>query len=323
MDLSVRNRELGTVWNKSQSVSTSGTNAFLEAANVIRKKKISPAPDVSEENLAVGSYEQRLARLKKLHAETDYSGMEPCDRDKLIKDRFKAAFPDFMAIWGGLYNIMGEYSIYNRIHAEAIEESEEALGDYHLPRQHDDYNAYLRYVWGYDGMTEDEIRAAVLEKYSGGTLADRLSAVTELDAMNIDRQACALLSTQFNIEMRKGTEREYGHLHTDNPIRINAMIAYAKGNQISWQGLCNGLMEEMQTHTFKSIDMSPEEAKRLYLAEMEDCLMDFLERLEHAERNMKESYTYGYEGKAVMQVYNSAANTAYYLYPECVMKATL
>lgn len=284
MDISVRNNGVGMLWNQNSSAPVSGRSSFLSAANSMRAEKTSRTTDVSEQALAVGSYEQRLARLKKLHAETDYSGMEPCDRDKLIKDRFKAAFPDFMAIWGGLYNIMGEYSIYNRIHAEAIEESEEALGDYHLPQQHDECNAYLRYVWGYDGMTEDEIRTAVLEKYSGGTLADRLSAVTELDAMNIDRQACAQLSTQFNIEMRKGTEREYGHLHTDNPIRINAMIAYAKGNQISWQGLCNGLLEETQTHTFKSIDMSPEEAKRLCLAQMEDCLTDFLERLERTGR---------------------------------------
>ena len=102
--------------------------------------------------------------------------------------------------------------------------------------------------------------------------------------MGIDSKAAGLfLNIQVDIEMRKGTEREYGHLHTDNPIRINAMIAYAKGNQISWQGLCSGLMEEMQTHTFKTVDVSPEEAKRLRLAEIEDCLLDFLEKLEHTE----------------------------------------
>ena len=284
MDISVRNRGLGASWSKAPSISSSRTSAFLTAASVMRTEKKDNIPVASAEELAVGSYEQRLARLQKLHAETDYSGMEPRDRQKLIIDRFKAAFPDYMAIHGGLYNIAGEHSVYNKIRTEAMEEVENALGDYHLPMQHDEYNAYLRYVWGYDGMTEDEIRAAVLEKYKSGTLADRLSATTELFAVNIDRKACALLGMQFNNEMRKGTEHEYGYLHTDNPIRINAMIAYSKGNQISWQGLCNGLLEETETHTFKSVDMSSEEAKRLRLAEMEDCLTDFLQRLERIER---------------------------------------
>lgn len=283
MDLSVRNRALGTVWNKSQSLPTSGTNAFLEAANVIREKKVSPAPDVSEENLAIGTYEQRLARLKKLHKETDYSGMEPRDRNKLIIDRFKAAFPDYTAILGGLYDKLGENTVYGRIREEASIQAVEACEGFSFPMQGKERAEFQRYVWGYDGMTEDEIRAAVLEKYEGKTLADKMAILQELANMGIDNESIGLIGLQFDVEMRKGTEREYGHLHTDNPIRINAMIAYAKGNQISWQGLCSGLMEEMQTHTFKTVDVSPEEAKRLRLAEIEDCLLDFLEKLEHTE----------------------------------------
>ena len=284
MDLSVRDRTLGTVWNKSQSLPTSGTNAFLEAANVIREKKISPAPDASEENLAVGTYEQRLARLKKLHAETDYSGMEPRDRNKLIIDRFKAAFPDYTAILGGLYDKLGENTVYGRIREEASIQAVEACEGFSFPMQGKERAEFQRYVWGYDGMTEDEIRAAVHEKYDGRTLADKIAILQELSNMGIDREAAGLfLNIQVDIEMRKGTEREYGHLHTDNPIRINAMIAYAKGNQISWQGLCSGLMGEMQTHTFKTVDVSPEEAKRLRLAEIEDILMKFLDKIGHAE----------------------------------------
>ena len=122
------------------------------------------------------------------------------------------------------------------------------------------------------------------KKYKGRALADRLSATTKLFAVNIDRQACSLFGMQFSTEIRKGIEREYGYLHTDTPIRINAMIAYAKGGQISWHGPCNGLLEETQTQTFKSIDMSPEEAKRLCLAQMEDCLTDFWDRLERTGR---------------------------------------
>ncbi len=277
MDLSIRDRGYGALWGQTQSAPISGGDSFLRAASALRSEK---SGGITDQDLAVGTYEQRLARLQKIHAETDYSGMEPRDRQKLIIDRFKAAFPDYVAIYGGLYNITGEHSVYNRIRTEAMEEAEKALGDYHLPMQHDEYNAYLRYVWGYDGMTEDEIRAAVLEKYKNGTLADRLSATTELFAVNIDRRACALLGMQFNNEMRKGTEHEYGYLHTDNPIRINAMIEYAKGNTISWRGLAHGLLEEMKTHEFKSVDMTPEEAKRIYLAEMEDCFTDFLNRLE-------------------------------------------
>lgn len=136
----------------------------------MRAEKFNSNSKVSEENLAVDTYEQRLARLKKLHAETDCSGMELRDREKLIVDRFKASFHDYVVICGGLYHIMGEHSVYNRIRTDAMEETEEALGDYHLPMQHDAYNAYLRYVWGYHGMTEDEILSSkkIQGKSTGG-----------------------------------------------------------------------------------------------------------------------------------------------------------
>ena len=284
MDISVRNRGLGASWSKAPSISSSRTSAFLTAASVMRTEKKDNIPVASAEELAVGSYEQRLARLQKLHAETDYSGMEPRDRNKLIIDRFKAAFPDYTAILGGLYSKLGENSVYGRIRDEGTKQVLEACEGFSFPMRGKERAEFQRYVWGYDGMTEDEIRTSILEKYNSGTLADKMAAAQELSNLGIDSKAAGLLSLQFDIEMRKGTEREFGHLHTDNPIRINAMIAYAKGNQISWQGLCSGLLEETQTHTFKSIDMSPEEAKRLHLAEMEDCLMDFLEKLEHTGR---------------------------------------
>lgn len=284
MDFSVSNRGFGTLWNKNPSVPATETSSFLAAANSMRAEKSSSIPDASDPELSAGTYEQRLARLRKLHANTDYSGMEPRDRNKLIIDRFKAAFPDYTAILGGMYSKLGENSVYGRIRDEGTKQALEACEGFSFPRQGKERVEFQRYVWGYDGMTEDEIRTAILEKYSGGTLADKMAAVQELGNLGIDSKAAGLLSLQFDIEMRKGTEREFGHLHTDNPIRINAMIAYANGNQISWQGLCSGLLEETQTHTFKSIDMSPEEAKRLYLAEMEDCLMGFLGKLEHIGR---------------------------------------
>ncbi len=284
MDLSVSNRGFGTLWNINSLSPTSGTSSFLAAANSMRAEKSSSIPDVSDPELSAGTYEQRLARLRKLHANTDYSNMEPRDRNKLIIDRFRATFPDYSAILGGLYKMLGENSVYGQIREEATKQVMEACPGFAFPMKGEERKEYQRYVWGYEGMSEDEIRTSVLEKYDGGTLADKIAILHELSNLGIDSKAAGLfLNIQVDIEMRKGTEREFGHLHTDNPIRINAMIAYAKGNQISWQGLCSGLLEETQTHTFKSIDMSPEEAKRVALAEMESCLTEFLTKIDNAE----------------------------------------
>lgn len=283
MDLSVSNRGFGTLWNINSLSPTSGTSSFLAAANSMRAEKSSSIPDLSDPELSAGTYEQRLARLRKLHANTDYSHMEPRDRDKLIIDRFRATFPDYTAILGGLYSMLGDNSVYGQIRDEAVKQVLEACPGFEFPMQGEARKEYQRYVWGYEGMSEDEIRAVVLQKNNGGTLADIIASAQELDNLGIDMEAFGLLSLQIRQEMMNGTERDYGYLSDDNPIRINAMIAYAKGYQISWRSLAHNLLEESATHTFKRADMSQEEAKRVALAEMESCLTEFLTKIGNAE----------------------------------------
>ena len=283
MDLSVSNRGFGTLWNINSLSPTSGTSSFLAAANSMRAEKSSSIPDLSDPELSAGTYEQRLARLRKLHANTDYSHMEPRDRDKLIIDRFGATFPDYTAILGGLYTMLGENSVYGQIRDEAVKQVMEACPGFAFPMKGEARKEYQRYVWGYEGMSEDEIRAVVLQKNNGGTLADIIAASQELANLGIDMEATGLLSLQIRQEMMNGTERDYGHLSDDNPIRIDAMIAYAKGYQISWRSLAHNLLEESATHTFKRADMSQEEAKRVALAEMESCLTEFLTKIGNAE----------------------------------------
>ncbi len=82
---------------------------------------------------------------------------------------------------------------------------------------------------GYVGLTENEIKEKVIEKYKGNTLADKCRAACELLELGVDQTASRETFREAYGEMLKATEAEYGDLPHDDLTRILAMFEYAQG----------------------------------------------------------------------------------------------
>jgi len=295
----------GNGWLTKAPAGTSApvSGSFSEAMVATLLKGTSKTQDTV--SLSMGSYQQRLDKLKELHESTDYSGMTDLEAMRLVDNRFRAAFGnEFTSIISSLYgNIRGDNSIYTRITDERHNQIEEAFNSC-IEKGPDGRTLYResglkidssepeacylqRYLRGYENLSEDEIREKVAEQYSNGTLVDRYSAAMDLHSMGIDEKATWEIGSQISQEMIKGTEAKYGHFSRDNPLRINAMISYAQGTKMSWSQLAKNRIECVQTHTFKpSGELSAEEVKSRYLAELEECLGNFLQNMGKAERSL-------------------------------------
>jgi len=229
-------------------------------------------------SLSEGSCEERLSRLRKLHQETDYSGMSSEDILHVIHSRFNEAFPDYWSMVGGFYNILGEDSIYNKIRWETHRQISEASGEQDLRlsdeamRQKD----VRRYIYGYDkGISDEELMAKLNERYRGGTLKDRCGMAWEMFHLGlIDHFAADAVLMQVQTELVKGTEGRYGDLFRDNPIRVNAMIAYGEGTPIGWTDLARNIYAERRTWRYESEELRQQELASLqeYLNRLLECL---------------------------------------------------
>jgi len=296
----------GNGWLTKAPVCTSTpvSGSFDEAMAATLLKGTSKTQDTV--SLSTGSYQQRLDKLKKLHESTDYSGMTDLEAMRLVEDRFRTAFGnETSAILNSLYgNVVGDNSIYTRISEQYVDQINESCASCieKGPSARTLYResglkidsltpdaCYLeRYVRGYEKLSEDEIREKVAEQYSNGTLVDRYSAAEDLHAMGIDLKATWEIAHQIQQEMIKGTEAKYGHLFRDNPLRINAMISYAQGTKMSWSQLAKNKINAARTEYVyhASGELSAEEVKSRYLAELEECLGNFLQNMGRAERKL-------------------------------------
>lgn len=228
-------------------------------------------------SLTGSSYEQRLENLKKLHAQTDYSGMSDWDKSRLIQSRFDEAFPNIHAMYGGLFNSAGNNTIYTKIMDE-LDSQKQNIND--IPQTGSGFDPErAKYVFGYGGLSDSEIRSMVNEKYNGGTLEDKCGALQELMSMELDEGAGPYMLNQIQREMVQGTEAKYGNLFRDNPLRVNAMISYATNTTMNWTQLARSTMQYYTNSTYGS-----EDAKSEFLANLGSNLDKFLDNMIHADK---------------------------------------
>ena len=242
-------------------------------------QQVRMAPQVQDAfSQAGGSYEERLAELKKLHENTDYSGMEPKDISRLLCQRFQEAFPNYWAINGGLYLCAGENSIYEQVWKEESRQFNEAANGalIEYPNDPEERTKHNRYTAGYDeDISDEELLAKLQEKYSGGTLADRCGMVMEMMHVHLlDAHTGDAILMQIRNEQVQRTEGQYGRLYRDNPIRVNAMIAVGENTAVGWTQLVKNTYTERENWRYES-----EEVKRQMLNELEEGLNHFLEYL--------------------------------------------
>jgi len=241
----------------------------------VQQARMSP---VSQDtvSLSTRSYEERLSELEKIHKNTDYSGMSGKEIARLLRSRFENAFPNYGAIAGGFYLCAGEHSIYEKImETESLQLTEALNGEKPWEQEPGGVVEYRKYVYGYEGLSDDEIMSTLNEKYGGGTLADRYGMASEMLNLGLgDHHALGDTLTQIREEMVKGTESQYGYLNRDNPLRINAMIGYGENTTIGWTQLIKNLYEERKSWKYES-----ETVKNQMLNELEEQLNRLLGQL--------------------------------------------
>mgnify|MGYP000043401334 CR=1 FL=1 len=236
-------------------------------------------------SLSALSYEQRLNELRKLHKNTDYNSMTEKDISLLIRKRFMNAFPNFGAMAGGFYNCAGESSIYTKVldeyNQQFVEAKGERVSEYPSASDKEGRKEWKRYTYGYEGLSDSEIMEKLNEKYNTGTLADRCGMLWEMINLDLDGGGGWDAIRQIQNEMVKRTEGQYGSLHRDNPIRINAMIGVGENTTINWTQLIQNCYEDRKDNwTYKS-----EALKQQILMELGDNLNQLLDRLGLSQAN--------------------------------------
>ena len=115
--------------------------------------------------------------------------MSSWDRLRLLDNRMEQAFPeDYGGIFSGVYSFIDPNSVYAHVYEEASKIYGEVMKG--QPKiQLSELGELTRYRNGYEGLSDDEIRAKVNEKYSRGTLIDRYAAALELSNLRIDDEA--------------------------------------------------------------------------------------------------------------------------------------
>ncbi len=280
----VINTDISPDPNVSFTVCAAGAEkSFLdqEPAAVAESKKVQDTVPLSE-----GSYEKRLERLRELHKNTDYSGLSDLDKIRLISKRFFEAFGnDFGVISSGFYEPLGEDTIYAEIYNEKYRQKNEAGVDFSKLTNISgaEMARNFRYTYGYENLSDDEIRKKIAERYSGGTLAERYAACWELFNMGIDANASYSIMWHISDEMVRATESQYGHLFRNNPIRVKAMFEYATDAKASWAQLAKGAWNVKANETIKGrISAKYVEMKQ----RLEEQLFTFVDHMNYIEEGI-------------------------------------
>lgn len=193
---------------------------------------------------------EKLAELKRLHAQTDYSGMDELERYRLIHDRFESCFP-LMAMSSNLYGpvcvdekgeLVNKYSVRDQVLVELSQEVRDAgiarkFGQKPLHR-----DAY------YAGMSDEEVIEAVSKKYTGDTMIDRAGMLYELASMKLDgnegKTFYNAIDAMRNQLVRRVTgNNNWSAMSADNPWQEMQIIQIASNTKISW-GAVNQLTKE-------------------------------------------------------------------------------
>lgn len=186
---------------------------------------------------------QKLAELKRLHEQTDYSGMTNVEKYRTINDRFEACFP-VMAMMGGLFGPhVYSHAINDILYKDTIQErvlteiDKEAVDAGIIPK------ANLRREAYYDGMSDQEVIAAVKEKYNSGTFVDRANIVWELENLGLFKGDASVVIKSMRkhlIGQVGGITDEFGMM---DPFHEDRLQNLAFNTKVSW-GQIAGMIQD-------------------------------------------------------------------------------
>lgn len=237
-----------TVTAGAKSTAAKSVQGSFQSALASTAEKVS-APQDSLQISGMSDWE-KLAEIKRLHEQTDYSGMDELERYRLIHDRFESYFP-LMAMKSNLYGPIcvgenGELINKHSVRDQALVELDREVQDAGIARKFGQ-EPLLREAY-YSGLSDKEVIAAVQKKYPGNTMIDRAGMLYELATMKLDGKDGDTFYTAIdamrNQLVRRVTGRNvWSDMSADNPWQEMEIIRHASNTQISW-GAVNQLAKE-------------------------------------------------------------------------------
>jgi hypothetical protein len=156
---------------KSVSNDTESTR-FSDALEIINKQNVTYSPAKTNPPSREEVIDKKLAELRRIHEEFDYSGMDRAEAYVTIEKRFEEAFPEEFHIAMNFNSLSPEYC---RILSEFGRQRPSYTGEDSMG-----YNQLNKYR-GYEGMSYEEIEETICAKYEGkNTVRDKLNLIGEL-----------------------------------------------------------------------------------------------------------------------------------------------
>lgn len=246
---------IDAITNKPTVTTGTKTTAAKSVQGSFQSALASTAAKVSEtqDTLQISGMSdwEKLAELKRLHEQTDYSGMTEVEKYKLINDRFESCFP-ISAMQTNIYGPvdingqtgepMNKYCVRDHVVLELEQEMKDAGVQYTKWRP-----VSLRRQAYYDGMSDQEIIAAVKKKYDGSSMMDRAGALYELAVMNLDGNKGksylkAIDAMRSQMLRRTGGTTSFD-LSASSPWQESKIEQFALNTKISWATLGQMLKE--------------------------------------------------------------------------------
>lgn len=243
----IPSRPTATTAAKTSAAKTAAASAVqgsFQSALASTAEKVSEPQDTLQ--ISGMSDWEKLAELKRLHEQTDYSNMSIEEKIRLIDERW-SCFPIYamssslygpVCINGKTGEPMNKYSVRDHVVIEHSRQLKEA-GIKYKPGQ------YRKAMYG--DMSDEEVIAALTKKYSGGSMIDRAGMLAELGAMKMDGndgQTCfrAIDAMRSRLLYLTGGTSSFD-LSAGSPWQESKIEQFAFSTKISWATLGQMLKE--------------------------------------------------------------------------------
>jgi hypothetical protein len=244
-DLYAKKNTTATAINANESFASTLLSVekqkFMDHLTLNNEDCVTYSPTQINQSNREAEVEMKLAELRRIHEEYDYSNIS-CREEGfvIVEKRFQEAFPDEFEIareFGSLTRGLAEYK------AIADEYRDQAIRFYSTANVTTntavDIIERKNIYRGYEGMTYEEIEAVICDKYKGkNTLRDQLKLMAELKSTGVTTYNClknnVYLGPFFNDALTTGIKIKY-NLYEPDFFNVNrtAFEMAMSGNKFS------------------------------------------------------------------------------------------
>jgi hypothetical protein len=219
-DLYAKKNTTATAINANESFASTLLSVekqkFMDRLTLNNEDRVTYSPTQINQSNREAEVEMKLAELRRIHEEYDYSNISCAEEAYvIIEKRFQEAFPDEFEIARKFGYLTMGVSEYEAIGDEFRSQSRRYNGSSNITTNtYEDILERRNKYRGYEGMTYEEIEAAICDKYKGkNTLRDQLKLMTELSETGVTNYNCmknkVYLGPDFVIAISRGLMNKY------------------------------------------------------------------------------------------------------------------